>query len=491
MTLFEANKSNLIVRYTELFTSGSAKVYYAEFSFSADWNGFAKVATFRNGSVSKSVAVDETNIFGIPWEVFATPGTLECGITGTKEDGTTLPTIWATVAPIKQGAQIGDEAKEVTPDIYEQLISRLDKGVTQAQNAADRAEAAAINQPYPNQVTGTWWVWNPKAGEYVDSGISSAAYTLPPMTGTALGGAMADPAQESDTQPVRIGADNKLYTAPGGSASSPDVLCVNLTRGEGGTITVDKTFVEITKAAGSGMCVIARVPGMVLYLSSYNDTTAEFSLCRGVQVVYAYCNSSDAWSFETYTLTAFDVGAIPAPTTAAVGQTIVVKAVDETGKPTEWEAADLPSGGSDKELTLLADINFEGNAASGFDYTGLDNVSEIYIVGGEIKSAMDNAASNFSLRINDIEVATDAVLTIQKTSGIDTWNSYNIMRFNGAFWESLRSPEHAGSSKTVHTNYARYSNSVVLDVGKAQKISVYVANPAYKPVTGWMKIWVR
>lgn len=33
------------------------------------------------------------------------------------------------------------------------------------------------------------------------------------------------------------------------------------------------------------------------------------------------------------------------PGTAKVGQTIVVKAVDENGKPTEWEAVDLPSGG--------------------------------------------------------------------------------------------------------------------------------------------------
>ena len=352
MTLFEANKSNLIVRYTELFTSGSAKVYYAEFSFSADWNGFAKVATFRNGSVSKSVAVDETNIFEIPWEIFATPGTLECGITGTKEDGTTLPTIWATVAPIKQGAEIGDEAKEVTPDIYEQLISRLDKGVTQAQNAAERAEAAAINQPYPNQVTGTWWVWNPEAGEYVDSGISSAAYTLPPMTGTALGGAMADPAQKSDTQPVRIGADHKLYTAPGGSASSPDVLCVNLSMGEGGTITADKTFVEITEAAGSGMCVIARYPPVELQLTDYSNTNMEFSLTVGALTIHVYCNSSDAWSFEPYTLTASDVGAIPSPGTAAVGQTVVVKAVDGGGVPTEWEVVDVPS---DEHINELID----------------------------------------------------------------------------------------------------------------------------------------
>lgn len=31
-----------------------------------------------------------------------------------------------------------------------------------------------------------------------------------------------------------------------------------------------------------------------------------------------------------------------APASASVGQTIVVKAVDENGKPTEWEATDFP-----------------------------------------------------------------------------------------------------------------------------------------------------
>ena len=39
-------------------------------------------------------------------------------------------------------------------------------------------------------------------------------------------------------------------------------------------------------------------------------------------------------------------------TSAAVGQTIKVKAVDESGKPTEWEAADMPSGGGHWETVL-------------------------------------------------------------------------------------------------------------------------------------------
>lgn len=42
-------------------------------------------------------------------------------------------------------------------------------------------------------------------------------------------------------------------------------------------------------------------------------------------------------------------------TSAAVGQIIKVKAVDESGKPTAWEAADMPSGGDEWEL--IAHIN--------------------------------------------------------------------------------------------------------------------------------------
>lgn len=38
-------------------------------------------------------------------------------------------------------------------------------------------------------------------------------------------------------------------------------------------------------------------------------------------------------------------GLVEAPETATVGQTIVVKEVDENGKPVLWEAADFPSGG--------------------------------------------------------------------------------------------------------------------------------------------------
>ena len=44
-------------------------------------------------------------------------------------------------------------------------------------------------------------------------------YTLPQASQDALGGIKADAAETADTQPVRIGGDGKLYTAPGGDTS--------------------------------------------------------------------------------------------------------------------------------------------------------------------------------------------------------------------------------------------------------------------------------
>lgn len=51
-------------------------------------------------------------------------------------------------------------------------------------------------------------------------------------------------------------------------------------------------------------------------------------------------------------LVAGDVGAVPVPATAQVGQTIRIKAVDEAGRPTEWEAADMAGGGLGVEIDI-------------------------------------------------------------------------------------------------------------------------------------------
>lgn len=107
-------------------------------------------------------------------------------------------------------------------------------------------------------------------------------YTLPQATADALGGIKADAATAEDTQPVRIGADGKLKTKPTGGTS----------------ITVDSEL-----------------------------------------------SSTSVNPVQNKAITAALAEKITAPTTATVGQIIKVKSVDDAGKPTEWEAADLPSGG--------------------------------------------------------------------------------------------------------------------------------------------------
>lgn len=148
--------------------------------------------------------------------------------------------------------------------------------------------------------------------KYIPVDAFDNKYTLPSMTGTTLGGAMADPAQESDTQPVRIGGDGKLYTAPGGTDISLGL------------------------------------------------------------------------------------------TSAAVGQTIKVKAVDGTGKPTAWEAADMPSGESSevKEWEEFMRFTVDNNETTVFDFSSngaetleSKKVKEFYIYSPSMANTGLGAAS--------------------------------------------------------------------------------------------------
>lgn len=52
---------------------------------------------------------------------------------------------------------------------------------------------------------------------------------------------------------------------------------------------------------------------------------------------------------------------IPAPPVAEVGQVVAVKAVDENGKPTEWEAVDMAAGGSNGKPIIVSVTDMSGS----------------------------------------------------------------------------------------------------------------------------------
>ena len=118
---------------------------------------------------------------------------------------------------------------------------------------------------------------------------------------------------------------------------------------------------------------------------------------------------------------------IPAPATAEVGQTIVVKAVDENGKPTEWEAADAPSRMSIIK-TAMDDI-----AVAGAQYY-LGEQTEVSVVlpddalpGQMINVCWYNGTTAATLSI------TGKMLAFDYTPSANTRSEINAL-WDGAYW---------------------------------------------------------
>lgn len=126
-----ADKVRLSVRRWEQVTSGSVNVYPVRFGFSADWEGLARTAVFRAGTVSRAVLLDGSGEAVIPWEVLEQPGhQLTAGVYGTGADGTVvLPTVWAPLGTILEGARAGEPAQPPTPDRWEQELARKGDGL--------------------------------------------------------------------------------------------------------------------------------------------------------------------------------------------------------------------------------------------------------------------------------------------------------------------------------------------------------------------------
>lgn len=125
-----AEKIQLTVREKEPVTSGSVNVYPVRFEFSADWNGLSRKAVFRAGAVSRTAALDQDGACTIPGEVLERPGChLFAGVCGRQGEEIVLPTVWANLGMILEGAVLSGDAPEPGPlpdDWQEALNSKGD-----------------------------------------------------------------------------------------------------------------------------------------------------------------------------------------------------------------------------------------------------------------------------------------------------------------------------------------------------------------------------
>ena len=124
-----ANKASLTVRRREPLTSGMVNAVTTGFEFSADWEGLTRTAVFQCGGTSKSVLLGADGQCAIPWEVLSSHGRpLMAGVFGTRGGEVVLPTVWASLGTILEGAAPAGERYPPTPELWEQeLAGKQDK----------------------------------------------------------------------------------------------------------------------------------------------------------------------------------------------------------------------------------------------------------------------------------------------------------------------------------------------------------------------------
>lgn len=139
---------------------------------------------------------------------------------------------------------------------------------------------------------------------------------------------------------------------------------------------------------------------------------------------------------------------IPIPQTAAVGQTIVVKAVDENAKPTEWEAVDMASGGGEKPWRYDKLIEFSEDTA-GFTLDTFDDGSPFDFTEIEVRAALKNASEKNVW--GDLTVHSDGTNenSVLQSIGGDN-SSISVFTNSGTYYLCLIQGYIDISAKTIH-----------------------------------------
>ena len=347
-------------------------------------------------------------------------------------------------------------AGETPPEAQQGWVDQVLQAGAAAAEAADRAEEAAVRQPYPNAETGTWWVWNAESGAYVDTGISygtgdsgggvtdhekltgrDKADQHPMSAITGLEDALAGKqptgtylTEETDPtvpdwakEPTKPGyTASEVGADPSGTASSQvsahntgadthsdiRLLIQGLTERLNALADSDDTTLdqlsEVVAYIKSNRSLIEDITTSKVSVADIidnlttNAANKPLSAAQGVALkalidaitIPTALPNPNALTFTGAVSGSYDGsapleveipsggGGLTVTNTAAVGQTVRITAVDETGQPTEWEAVDMASGGVATAGNLLYDIVLEEDAS--FSITDFDTELSEYIV---------------------------------------------------------------------------------------------------------------
>lgn len=303
-------------------TTGSRGVFRVVLHADTSWDAMDKTVVFRAGQISRSqhIGIDGTSCL-VPPEVLAERAPyLEIGVYGTAGEDVVRTTTWARLHGIVPGAVPTGDAME-SPDLYAQLLAQLN------------ATVKTVNGHAPDE-----------HGNVIVEGGGGGAGTP--------GGYYTPTVTQPDENTMRV----SYAASQDGMADVPDV-----------DVTLPKAKTAYAYAVEGG----------------YTGTEAEFAEKLAEEMPTTLPNPN-ALTFTGAVTGSYDGSAplevaipsgggasgdyIPIPASAEVGQTIVVKAVDENGKPTEWEAADVGGWELITDITLTED----GGGATGIGVTRND-----------------------------------------------------------------------------------------------------------------------
>ena len=110
--------------------SKSRKLYKVHFHFDESWTDFINKAVFKTRSTEKEMALVNNECY-VPWECLEEHRIhLSIGIYGVHDD-ITKPTVWSKELFIYPGAGMAEEAREPTPDVYQQFVNQIEAGMLQ------------------------------------------------------------------------------------------------------------------------------------------------------------------------------------------------------------------------------------------------------------------------------------------------------------------------------------------------------------------------
>ena len=174
---------------------------------------------------------------------------------------------------------------------------------------------------------------------------------------------------------------------------------------------------------------------------------------------------------------------------ASAGQTVKITAVDESGKPTAWEAVDMPIGGGGETWELIAEIDFDVDAANNvsvWEYKNLPNYKELaYKKVGLVGST--ETASGISISINDSYANYSGIQYSKKNGQSNGWGKILLLPFG---WIHVNS-----GSANLPTNYAftglqTMYNAIPFDGDSITSVKLF-SHSTYKIAGGKLSLYGR